>query len=44
MLHTALDSLERTRQRKVDMRFGMWNVRSLWRTGPLKTVASEFVK
>jgi exonuclease III len=28
----------------MDMRFGTWNVRSLYRIGSLKTVASELVK
>jgi hypothetical protein len=28
----------------MDMRFGTWNVRSLHRTGALKTVAREFRK
>jgi hypothetical protein len=27
--------------RKMDMRFGMWNVRSLYRAGSLMTVAKE---
>jgi hypothetical protein len=30
--------------RKMDMRFGTWNVRSLYRTGPLMTVAKEISK
>jgi exonuclease III len=28
----------------MDMRFGTWNVRSLYRSGPLKTVARELGK
>jgi hypothetical protein len=32
------------RQQKMDMRFGTWNVRSLYRTGSLKTVANEMAK
>jgi exonuclease III len=28
----------------MDMRFGTWNVRSLYRSGSLKTVAKEFRK
>jgi exonuclease III len=28
----------------MDMRFGTWNVRSLYRSGSLKTVAREFGK
>jgi hypothetical protein len=38
------NSLEWPRQWKMDMRFGTMNVRSLYRTGSLKTVASEFAK
>jgi hypothetical protein len=38
------DCLERPRKRKMDMRFGTWNVRSLWRVGSLKTLASELAK
>jgi exonuclease III len=36
-----MDSLARPKYRKRDMRFGMWNVRSLYRAGSLKTVARE---
>jgi len=28
----------------MDMRFGTWNVRSLYTAGSMKTVASQFVK
>jgi exonuclease III len=28
----------------MDVRFGTWNVRSLYRAGSLKTVANEMVK
>jgi exonuclease III len=28
----------------MDMRFGTWNVRSLYRAGPLRTVAEEVSK
>jgi len=28
----------------MDMTFGIWNVRSLYRAGSLKTVASELAK
>jgi hypothetical protein len=35
------DSLARPKHRKRDTRFGTWNVRSLYRTGLLKTVAKE---
>jgi exonuclease III len=34
----------RPKHRKKDMRFGMWNVRSLYRAGSLKTVARELGK
>jgi hypothetical protein len=30
--------------KKMDMRFGTWNVRSLYRTVPLKAVAKELSK
>jgi hypothetical protein len=33
-------SLESSRQQKMDMRFGAWNVKSLYRECSLKTVAS----
>jgi hypothetical protein len=38
MLHRAsdMDSLERPRQRKIDMRFGTWKVRSLYRAEDLQ--------
>ena len=35
------DNLERPWQRKMDMRFGTWNVRSLYRAGALGLVTSE---
>jgi hypothetical protein len=31
-------------QEKIDMRFGIWNVRSLYRAGSLKTVADKMAK
>ena len=34
------DNLERPWQRKMDMRFGTWNVRSLYRAGALGLVTS----
>jgi hypothetical protein len=37
-------SLERSTQRKMDIRFGIWNVRSLCRAGSRKTGASELAK
>jgi len=36
--------LERLREMKVDRACGTWNIRSLYRIGSLKTVASGFVK
>jgi hypothetical protein len=33
-----------TKARKMDMRFGTWNVRSLYRSGSLKTVSGELAK
>jgi hypothetical protein len=43
MLQRALelDTLERTKERKKDMRFGTWDVRSLYRSGTLKAVSAE---
>jgi hypothetical protein len=38
------DALERPRLRKIDMIFGNWNFKSLYRVGSLKTVASELAK
>jgi hypothetical protein len=32
------------RQQGIDTRFGTWNVRSLYREGSLKTVATELTK
>jgi len=32
------------RLQEMDMRFGTWNVRSLYRAGSLKTVASELAR
>jgi exonuclease III len=40
-----MDSLaKRPKHRKVVMRFGTWNVRSLYRIGSLKTVVRELVR
>jgi len=39
-----LVSLDRPEQRKIDMRFGTWNVRSLYRKCLLKAGASELAK
>jgi len=36
--------LVRPKQWKRDMRFGTWNVRSLYRAGSLRTVASELAR
>jgi hypothetical protein len=33
-----------SKQRKMDMRFGAWNVRSLYRPGSLVTVSKEILK
>jgi exonuclease III len=33
-----------TKARKMDMRFGTWNVRSLYRQGSLKKVSGELAK
>jgi hypothetical protein len=38
------DSLALPKHRKSDVRFGTWNVRSLYRTGSFKTVAMELGK
>ena len=35
------DNLERPWQRKMDMRFRTWNIRSIYRAGALGLVASE---
>jgi hypothetical protein len=41
----AVDGLsKRTVRRKMDMRFGTWNIWSLYRIGSLKTVARELGK
>jgi exonuclease III len=40
-----MDSLaKQPKHRKMDMRFGTWNVRSLYTIGSLKTVARELGK
>jgi exonuclease III len=36
--------LEQLKHWKIDMKFGTWNVRSLYRSGSLKTVARELGK
>jgi hypothetical protein len=38
------DYLAQPKHRRMDMRFGTWNVRSLYRSGSFKTVARELVK
>jgi exonuclease III len=38
------DYLAQPKHRKMDMRFGTWNVRSLYMSGSLKTVAREIGK
>jgi hypothetical protein len=40
-----MDSLDkRPKEKKMDMRFGTWNVRSMYRAGSLKEVAEEISK
>jgi hypothetical protein len=40
-----MDSLDkRPKQQNMDMRFGLWNVRSLYRVGSLMTAAKELEK
>jgi len=39
-----MDSLKWPKQRKINMKFGKWNVGSLYRSGSLKTVASKLMK
>ena len=41
---TWTDTLVRTKQRKRDMRFGTWNVRSLYRAGSLTAVPTELAR
>jgi hypothetical protein len=39
------DSLDkRPKRKKMDMRFGTWNVRSMYRTGSLRAIAEEISK
>jgi hypothetical protein len=38
---TRIDSLIQPKHQEMDTRFGTWNVRSLYTTGSLKTVARE---
>jgi hypothetical protein len=42
--HKWLDPLARHKHWKMDIRFGMWNVRSRCRTGSLKMTARELGK
>jgi hypothetical protein len=39
-----MDCFEQPREWKMDMRFGMWNVGSIYRVDSLKTVASKVAK
>jgi hypothetical protein len=39
-----MDIVELPRQRKMDMRFGTWDVRCPYRKGSMKNVASELAK
>jgi hypothetical protein len=42
---TWTDSLDRQlKRRNMDIRFGLWNVRSLYRTGSLMTISRELSK
>jgi hypothetical protein len=42
---TWTDSLDkRLKIKKMDMRFGTWNVRSMYRAGSFRTVAEEIAK
>jgi hypothetical protein len=42
---TWADSLDKLpKQKKMDMRFGMWNVRSMYRAGLLRVVGEEISK
>jgi hypothetical protein len=35
---------KRHKQKKMDMRFGTWNIRSMYRAGSLRAVAEEISK
>jgi exonuclease III len=35
---------KKTKRKKIDMRFGTWNVRSMYRAGSLRTVAEKITK
>ena len=41
---TWTDPLVQTKQWKKDIRFGTWNVRKMYRSGSLTTVARELVR
>ena len=41
---TWIDNLVRAKQRKRDMRFGTWNVESLYRAGSLTATARELAR
>ena len=41
---TWTDTLVQPKQQKMDMRFGTWNVRNLYRTGSLTTAARELAR
>jgi hypothetical protein len=44
-LRTWLDSLDKgAKRKKMDMKFGTWNVRSMYRAGSLRAVAEEISK
>jgi hypothetical protein len=39
-----MDSLAQPKHQEMDMRFGTWNVRSLYRSGSLKTLTRKLAK
>jgi hypothetical protein len=41
---TWTDTLVRPKQRKEDMRFGTWNVRSMYRAGSVTAAAMELAR
>jgi len=43
-IRTLTDTLVRPKQQKRDMRFGTWNVRSLYRAGSITAAARELAR
>jgi hypothetical protein len=39
-----MDSMDKQPKQKMDMRFGTWNVRSMYRAGSLRVVGEEILK